>query len=197
MKELYIGLEETCKILPPTPYKISMPIVYYGSSITQGGCASRPGNSYQSFISRRLDCDFINLGFSGHAWAEDEIANYIKELPMSAFVYDYDHNAPTVDHLLNTHEKMYKIIRDNNSELPIVMISRHDQHDFPDERREIIKDTYRKAGADGDKNVYFIDGRHLMRLAQDNGTVDGIHPNDFGFASMAEVIGDLLADIFK
>lgn len=193
--ELYIGVEEDCKLLPPSPYKHSTPVVFYGSSITQGGCASRPRNSYQSFISRRLDCDFINLGFSGHAWAEEEIANYIKTLPMSVFVYDYDHNAPTVEHLLNTHEKMFNIIREYNPTLPIIMVSRHDSYDFPDERRKVIRQTFENAVSKGDKNVYFIDGRDLIKFASDNGTVDGTHPNDYGFASMANIIGDVLANI--
>jgi len=65
VKEVYIGLREDAVIETPKPYKYELPVVYYGSSITQGGCASRPGNSYQAIISRMLDCNFINLGFSG------------------------------------------------------------------------------------------------------------------------------------
>ena len=80
-------------------YRIKKPVVYYGSSITQGGCASKPGSSYESILSRRFDCDYINLGFSGTAKGEDEIVDYIKGLEMSVFVMDYDHNAPTTEHL--------------------------------------------------------------------------------------------------
>jgi len=95
--ELYIGVSENAAIEKALPYKISTPIVYYGSSITQGACASRPGRCYQSIISRRFDCDYVNLGFSGNAKAEDEMIEYIKKLDMSLFVYDYDHNAPTIE----------------------------------------------------------------------------------------------------
>ena len=63
VKALYIGLKDSATVSAPTPYKYGKPIVYYGSSITQGACASRAGTSYQGFISRRLDADFINLGF--------------------------------------------------------------------------------------------------------------------------------------
>lgn len=90
---LEIGLSEEAEIWEPAPYRPLNPIVYYGSSITQGGCASRPGRSYQSVIERRLNCDYINLGFSGNAKGEPEMADYIKNLPMSVFVFDYDHNA--------------------------------------------------------------------------------------------------------
>ena len=108
VRELYIGLFGKAEIAEPKPDTIDSPIVYYGSSITQGGCASRPGNAYQGFVSRALDADFINLGFSGSARGEETIANYIKYLKMSAFVYDYDHNAPNSEHLRKTHEPMFK-----------------------------------------------------------------------------------------
>ena len=107
VKDLYIGLHNGADIKAAKPYKTDKPIVYYGSSITQGGCASRPGMSYEAIVSREFDCDYINLGFSGNAKAEDEIADYIKNLDMSVFVYDYDHNAPTTEHLKKTHERMF------------------------------------------------------------------------------------------
>lgn len=195
--ELYIGLSDKAKIEEPTPYKNKKPIVYYGSSITQGGCAARAGNSYQSIISRRFDVDYINLGFSGSARAEDEIIEYIKNLDMSLFVYDYDHNAPTVEHLEETHEKMFNSIREKNPDLPIIMMSKPRFYlDKVDEKRfEVIKKTYDNAKATGDENVYFIAGGELMKYAGNEGTVDDVHPTDFGFASMAKVLGDVMETI--
>ncbi len=195
--ELYIGLSETAKVCEPEPYKTEKTIVYYGSSITQGGCASRPGNSYESIISRSFDADYINLGFSGSARGEDEIADYISKLDMSVFVYDYDHNAPTAEHLKNTHEKMFNKIRAVHPDLPVVFMSRPKYHLTEDEklRLEIIKDTYNNALKNGDKNVYLLDGRALMSLAGDEGTVDNCHPNDLGFMSMAKAVGAVLAKI--
>lgn len=87
--ELYVILDEDAEVKLPRKYRYETPIVYYGSSITQGGCASHPENSYQSIISRNLDCDYINLGFSGSAKGEAEMAGYISGLKMSMFVYDY------------------------------------------------------------------------------------------------------------
>lgn len=197
VSELYIGISNDSEIYPPEPYRLEKPIVYYGSSITHGGCASRPGNSYESIVSRKLDVDYINLGFSGSARAEDEIAEYISKLQMSAFVYDYDHNAPTAEHLNNTHEKMFKIIRNANPDLPIIMLSRPKFSLSEDEekRLDIIKATYQNAIDSGDNNVYLIDGRNLMKTAKDEGTVDGCHPNDLGFMSMAEELGEFLKKI--
>lgn len=197
VSELYIGLSDSATVCEPKRYRVEKPIVYYGSSITQGGCASRPGNSYQSIISRRLDADYINLGFSGSAKGEPEIAEYISKLDMSVFVYDYDHNAPTAEHLKNTHQKMYRSIREAKPDLPIVLMSRPKFYLSDDEklRFDIINKTYEAAKSAGDTNIYLIDGGRLMALAKDEGTVDGCHPNDLGFASMAKAAGDLLEKI--
>ena len=190
--QLYIGVEEGAQVCAPRPYAIDTPVVYYGSSITQGGCASRPGNSYQGHITRWLDCDHINLGFSGNAKGEDSMAEYIATLRMSAFVYDYDHNAPTPEHLSNTHSRFFSCIRRAQPELPVIFISRPDCEANPAEtplRREIIKATYDSAVEQGDKKVWFIDGFDLFGSKdRDACTVDGSHPNDLGFYRMAQTI---------
>ena len=195
--ELYVGLQEDSFLAEAKPYKNAKPIVYYGSSITQGGCASRPGMAYQSIVSRNFDYDYINLGFSGGAKAEDEMIEYIKNLDMSIFVYDYDHNAPTVEHLEKTHEKMFKAIRETNPLLPVIIMSRpkHFLNEEEKIRRKIIETTYLNAVSAGDENVYFIDGEALTELCKDSGTVDNCHPTDFGFASMAKALTEVIAQI--
>lgn len=197
VNSIYIGINEKAEIYSPEPYKIQKPIVFYGSSITQGGCASHPGNSYQSIISRKLNANYINLGFSGNALGEKEIAEYISSLDMSAFVYDYDHNAPNIKHLADTHERMFNTIRSSQPNLPIIILSRPKYHLTEDEykRLEIIKATYTKALSSGDSNVYFIDGHTLMQHAENDGTVDDCHPNDLGFYSMAKAIITVLSNI--
>lgn len=200
VKRLHIGLSESASIIAPGKYSYTVPVVYYGSSITQGGCASRPGNSYQQMISRRLDCDYINLGFSGSAKGEQAIAEYIAKLQMSVFVYDYDHNSPSAEHLRRTHKPMFDIIRKAQPELPIIIVSwtPTTRHANTDERFEVIKKTYDIAKAENDENVYLIDGRHLFDgICDDNGTVDGVHPNDWGFAAMASGIGDVIEKVIK
>jgi len=197
VKKLYIGLREGAEVYPPENYDIKKPFVYYGSSITQGGCASRPGLSYENIICRRFSADYLNLGFSGSAKGEEILAEYIKNLDMSLFIYDYDHNAPNAEYLEKTHEKFFKIIRGANPELPIVIMTapiyEPDQH--WEERKEVIRKTYENAKANGDKNVYFIDGKDLMAFAKNEGTVDNCHPNDLGFYSMAETLGAVIEKI--
>lgn len=201
VKAVYIGLEDSAEVCEPTPYKNDKPVVFYGSSITHGGCASRPGMCYENIISRRFNVDFINLGFSSGAMGEDTMTDYIKNLDMSAFVMDYDYNAPTVEHLRATHERVFMAIREAHPQIPVIMMSRPVYYDDVEnifdtgnvaERREVIETTYKNALARGDKNVYFLDGKALMALCRENGTVDGCHPTDFGFNSMAQAVGDIM-----
>ncbi len=198
VSDLKIILSDKATVLAPRKYKIEKPVVYYGSSITQGGCASRPGNSYQAIISRDFDCDYVNLGFSGNAKGEKEMAEYIASLEMSAFVYDYDHNSPDAEHLGKTHKPMFDIIRKAHPDMPIICVSAPITHSFNnrDARREVIISTVNEAKAAGDKNVYFVDGRDFAKDAYppDSLSVDGCHPNDFGFVQMAKVIGKALKE---
>lgn len=192
--ELYIGLDETAAIEAPTPYINDKPVVYYGSSITQGGCASRPGMAYESILERRFNCDYVNLGFSGSAKGEDAMIEYLASLDMSVFVCDYDHNAPTAEHLRATHEKLFSAVRAAHPDIPIIiMTSPNRRHDgeWP-ERRHIIVTTFHNAVAAGDNNVYFLDGFALCALCGDEGTVDTCHPTDYGFASMAAAVGGVM-----
>ncbi len=198
VKRLYVALEKGAKLEKADKLKAVAPIVYYGSSITQGGCASRPGNSYQSIIYRRTGVDYLNLGFSGSARAEQPIAEYISKLDMSIFVYDYDHNAPTEDYLAATHEKMFKTIRGANPTLPIICVSSPTDVGDTERRRSIIRTTVENARKNGDENVWFINGGEFAEnLGGDSISVDTCHPNDLGFMSMANIIGKKIDEILK
>lgn len=195
--DLYIGLQEGARIEAPKPYANRKPVVYYGSSITQGACASRPGRAYQAVLSRALNYDFVNLGFAGSAKGEDAMTDYIKGLAMSLFVYDYDYNAPDVAHLEATHEKMFLGIREANPDLPILILSRPRFNLSGEEKKrlDVIRTTYENALARGDNAVWLIDGPSLTALCEDEGTVDNCHPTDFGFASMANAILPVMREI--
>lgn len=199
VKELYIGLMRDASVLESEPYRIEKPIVYYGSSITQGGCASRPGNAYEALVTQALGINHINLGFSGNAKGEKAISEYICSLDMCAFVYDYDHNAPNIEHLKSTHERMFKEIRASHKDVPIIIMTRPKYTITSEEkiRHNIIKATYENAVALGDQNVYFIDGKALMRYCRNEGTVDNCHPNDWGFYSMAKAVINVLKNKIK
>jgi lysophospholipase L1-like esterase len=198
VQELFVGLQPSAVLGGGKKYGEKLPIVFYGSSITQGGCASRPGNSYDAIVARMLNSDYINFGFSGNAKGEPVMADYLATLDTGIFVYDYDHNAPGVEHLKKTHYAFYERYRKLKPNTPIVMLSKCDFENEVDNaaRRDIIRNSYKKAIKSGDKNIYFIDGETLFgKENRDCCTVDGGHPTDAGFLRMAEKVFPLLYEI--
>ena len=195
VNDLYIGLKKGSLLREPKEYKHKKPIVFYGSSITQGGCASKPGDDYINRLSRMLDTDYLNLGFAGNAKAEEVMANYIAEQDASVFVLDYDHNAPSAEYLRDTHFALYETIRKANPLTPIVMmtlpaINTYQERPVFKPRREEILNSFERAQALGDKNVYFIDcyGCFGELVRGECGTVDNCHPDSLGFLRMAEAL---------
>ena len=172
-------------------YENKKKILYYGSSITQGGCASRADNCYQALVSEWTDTDYYILGFSGNARGEKDMAKYIADFDCDIFVCDYDHNAPTIEHLKNTHKELYKTFRkeEKNKDVPVIFLTKPDyrQDENAIKRIDIVRETYEYALSTGDKNVYFIDGRTLYpKNLYEHCSVDGTHPADLGFYFFAK-----------
>jgi len=201
IKKIEIGLENSSILRHPLPYSISKPIVFYGSSITQGASASRPGTSYPAIVTRNLDANLLNFGFSSSAKGELIMAKLIGSIDMSAFIMDYDHNAKSPIELRDTHYSFYKEIRKSQPDVPIIIISRISAGysvtlEEATKRRKIIKDTYRKAISRNDNNVYFIDGSTLASHSdRDELLVDGVHPNELGMFLLANEIEQILHPI--
>jgi len=203
---VFVGLKEGCVLEGAVPYYCDKKIVFYGSSITQGGCASRPGMAYPAILSRRLECETINLGFSGAGQGESLVANFIADMDMDVFVMDYDHNATSVQHLQDTHYRFYEIIRQKNPDIPIIMmsapVSMLDVYNpiIPSmkKRRMIIMESYIKGVRSGDENLYFAAGPSLLGTDKPyNSTVDGNHPTDYGFCQMADRLYPILARLVQ
>lgn len=199
--EVFIGLKEGSVLLPAKQYSNELPVVFYGSSITQGGCASHSGNDYVSVVCRWLNLDFVNLGFSGNAKGEPNMADYLASLRASVMVLDYDFNAPDVESLKKSHYPLYKKIRSVQPNLPIVFMTRPNFLYDPKNckpRREVIYNNYLQAKSEGDKNVYFIDGETLLGVDDWHMcTVDNCHPNDLGFYRMAKKVETVLKDVLR
>ena len=194
LNSIEIGLDAEATVSEAGNYRHSLPVVFYGSSITQGAAASRPGNTYVARVARNLDCDYIDMGFSGNALGELEMARYLSQLPMSMFVMDYDHNSPDAAHLKAHHEAFFKEFRKGNPTVPVLMITRAPMtYHLSNEnglRCEIIRTTCENAKAQGDNNVYYLDGRTLFRedligFAAKDCTSDRAHPNDLGMFMMS------------
>ncbi len=198
---LEIGVEDGDTILPPADYTSPEKLLFYGSSITDGYCASQPGNTYSAMLSRWLDCDYQNLGFDGMAKGERAMAEIIAKKDFTIFVMDYDHNAPTVEHLAATHEPFFKIVRAAHPTAPVIFCSRPNFFENPPEsaqRRDVIRRTYQNARDGGDDNVFFVDGEtYFGSIGSECCTVDCCHPTDLGFFRMAERLYGVVQSILN
>jgi len=165
------------------------PVVYYGSSITQGGCAENPGLSYQSIVSRRLNLDHVNLGFSGNGMGEPAIAQALAEIDAAAYVLDYWAN-PSVEVYRDTLPIFVDILRAKHSKTPILLTGpfyfSKERVDSAlaakqDEKRKIARDFVEARRKAGDENISFVDGSEMLSSEQVEGLVDGVHGNSLGF----------------
>ena len=197
VRSLSIGLEKGARVDHGKKYKDIKPILYYGSSITQGACASRPDNCYQAMIEKWNNVDFINLGFAGNAKGEDAMADHLASIDCSLFVCDYDYNAPTVEHLKKTHYRLYERYRKARPTTPILFLTKPDLWGEDEKERErVVRKTYKKALAAGDKNVYFMAGKYFYpNDIRESCAVDGCHPADLGFYFMAKKIYKKMQEI--
>ena len=188
VKELYIGLEEGA-LLQAAPTYAEAPVVFYGSSVTQGGCASKPGCAFPAMVGQMLGRDHINLGFSGSCKGETAMADYLASLDMSAFVCGYDHNAPTLSHLQRTHLPLVQAVRKAHPDIPIVLFGRAKAVLNEEERarRAVVEATCAAV-----KGIFLPNEALIPADIFSWATVDGVHPNDLGFYHMAKAVAAAL-----
>ncbi|MBF0244787.1 MAG: SGNH/GDSL hydrolase family protein [Planctomycetes bacterium] len=196
-----LGFDAGARIEAPRDRRVPGRLLFYGTSITQGGCASRPGMAYTNILSRRLDVETVNLGFSGNGRGEPELARLICEVDhLNAVVLDYEANAGSTQ--MQTLPPFVDILRRHALELPILVLSRipfapdlrdsecYDRfRELASKQREFVEER-RKAG---DRHIHFFDGLGLLpRAIADECTVDGVHATDLGFLHMAEALQPVL-----
>ena len=203
IKALELGIPDSAQ-LEAAPVRPQKPIVFYGTSILQGGCASRPGMAYPAIIGRHLDWPTINLGFSGNAISEPEVAQLLAELDPAIYVLDALPNMTTAQ-VTQRIEPFVRTLRQAHPQTPIVLVEEETytnakfvqfQHERCDRDNAALKAAYARLRKAGVKNLYYIPGDHLLG---DDGeaTVDGVHPTDLGFLRMADTIGPVLGGILK
>lgn len=205
VQSVELGLAKTIKLEKADPRKSGLkPIVFYGTSITQGGCASRPGMVHTAILGRWLDAPVINLGFSGNGRLEPEVGQYIAEIDASVFVLDCLPNIEAKDVTERT-EPLVAQLRKNHPTTPIVLVEDRDYSDSflvtgklkrNRDSQAALKAAYEKLKAAGDKNLYYITGPDMLG-ADNEGTVDSSHPTDLGFFRQAEAFHKVLAPILK
>lgn len=187
VKQILVGIAPGAKLRPPAAFAVRKPILFYGGSITQGGCASRPGNAFTHILCDWLDAPLINLGFSGCAKLEPIMAALIASLDLSVLMIDTTNVTP--EQKRERYEPFFSLIRKQNPDLPIVLGCRADWRTNPTHhraRRNVVLRTYRRAREQGDKRVFLADAKNAYGKYYQHCTVDGCHPNDLGFMRIAE-----------
>jgi hypothetical protein len=178
-----ITLAAGSKIAPPAHFAIPKPVVYYGSSITQGGCASNPGLSFQAILGRRLNTDFVNLGFSGNGVGEPEVADAVAEIDAAAFVLDYWAN-PSPDVYERTLPGFVDTIRKAHPTTPIIITTpfyNPNREQIQAEKRAIAETFVTERRDAGDRNIHCVEGREMISEETAWGLVDARHCNSLGF----------------
>ncbi|BBH19738.1 hydrolase [Paenibacillus baekrokdamisoli] len=208
VEEVLIGVDEDAHIISAPQYASKNPIVIYGTSITQGGCATRPGMAYTNILSRSIPLEFINLGFSGSGRGEAEVARTVADIPNPALlVLDYEANSGTVEEIASTLPSFIRILRERHPIVPIIVISKihysgdrfyQDMLRLHEDRKEIQKTTVERLRSEGDRNIHFVDGFTLLGEEDaEECTVDGVHPTDLGFKRMAQSLEPIFRELLK
>jgi lysophospholipase L1-like esterase len=179
----------------PTPPRKAKPVLFYGTSITQGGCASRPGMSFTNILRRRLNCPVLNFGFSGNGRTEVEVAKFLVELDPAVFVLDTSANTPAAQ-LGERTEAVVKLIREKHPATPVLLLDERqrgttalvpsavEQHR---KQTQALRGAYENLKAAGVSNLHFRGGEDVIG-DDDDATVDGSHPTDLGMLRYADAL---------
>ena len=198
VESLEIGVAPQAAMKPLAP-RAARPIVFYGTSITHGGCASRPGMAYPAILGRRLDRPTVNLGFSGNGTMDPELADLLAELDAAAYVIDCVPNmSPAM--VAERTEPLVRRLREARPKTPIVLVEDRTSANAwlrPGQRRNhaasraSLKAAFQRLQTAGVQGLVYVEGEHLLG---DDGeaTVDSSHPTDLGMVRMADALEPVL-----
>ena len=194
---LEIGVDSTAFIGQPkvdSPRQ-TKPIVAYGTSILQGGCASRPGMAYTNILSRKLNREIINLGFSGNGQLDYEIAELMAKCDASLYILDFMPNA-SVEQINEKAEKFYRILREKHPDVPVIFVedpifstTKYDLNMQKEvsEKNKALHTVFESLQAKNEKHIHLIPSAGMIGT-DGEATVDGVHFTDLGFLRYAEYL---------
>jgi hypothetical protein len=180
------------------------PMVFYGTSIVQGGCAARPGMVHSAILGRRFQFPHFNFGFSGNGRMEPELADLLAELEASVYVLDCLPNLEAKD-VKERVEPFVRILRAARPRTPIVLVEDRSyadaflvtsKRDRNGTSRMALRTAFKNLKQSGIKNLHYLRGAQL--LGDDGeGTVDSSHPTDLGFMRQADAVAKVLGPLLK
>jgi lysophospholipase L1-like esterase len=202
--EIGIPKDRSIARAQPRGVETRKPILFYGTSITQGGCASRPGMVHTAIVGRQLNRPVINLGFSGNGKMEPEMADLLAELDPAVYVLDCLPNMTSSE----VEERVVPFVRTLRQAHPDTPIVLAEDRNYPngflvassrrknDGNHAALRAAYDQLRAADVKGLHYLTGS--SQLGDDGeGTVDGSHPTDLGFMRMADAFGAILAPILR
>ena len=203
VKSFELGVDPAAKVeaLGPRKSGVNKPVVFYGTSITHGGCCSRPGLAFPSIMGRDLDVPIVNLGFSGSGQGELEMSEHLAAIDASCYVLDcvWNMNPKLME---ERYEKFVRNLRAKRPDVPIILAEGCDVYCATEQskgildRSKYVKPLYDQLLKEGWKNLYFLpsEGQHADDF---EGTVDGCHPNDWGMMHIAKAFGKVVREALK
>ena len=206
LANLEIGVQPSAVIGNPeinSPQK-EKPVVFYGTSITQGGCASRAGMAYPNQLSRMLDRQIVNLGFSGNGQLDPEIAEFMAGIDASCFVMDCLPNV-SIAQMQEKYARFVEIIREKKPYVPILMVETilfphmyYDQtvYSLLQEKNATLQKIFAEQKKRHDRNIYYVKGDRLIGNDSE-GTVDGVHLTDLGFLRISQNLYPVILKLIK
>ncbi len=177
-------------------------VLFYGTSITQGASASRTGTNHVAKVGRALDCETINLGFSGNGVMEPEVAGFLAELNPDIFVIDCLPNM-TADLVTERTASLVMALREKRPDTPVLLVEDrmygdsvfvHSRREQNESNRRALREVFAGLEANGVRNVHYLEGATLLGEDGDD-TVDGSHPTDLGFKRQADRFIDVISKV--
>lgn len=203
VESLKIGVGKNASFVPIPP-RSERPMVFYGTSITHGACASRPGMPHPAILGRRLDCPVINLGFSGNGLMEPEVGALLAELDPAVYILDCLPNMTSRD-VAERAEPFVVQLRKAHPDTPIVLVEDRTYANaafVPDKlarnlgSREELRKAHRRLLESGVRGLFYLEGSKLLGIDRED-TVDSSHPSDLGFMRMSNVFEPVLRTALK
>jgi hypothetical protein len=200
---LQIGVPTGVKFQPIAPRK-KKPIVFYGTSITHGACASRPGMPHPAILGRRLNLPIINLGFSGNGKMEAEVGSLLCELSAAAYVIDC---LPNMDgtQVSERAVPLVRQLREAQPEAPIILVEdrtftnawiRESRRQHHAQSRAQLRKAFGQLQKSGTSELYYLEGENLLGKDSE-GATDGSHPSDLGFMRQADAFEPILREVLR
>ena len=203
VKSMEIGVPKDATFTPTPPRK-DRPILFYGTSVTQGACASRPGMAFTNLLGMRLDRPMLNFGFSGNGLMELEVGRFLSEIDAALFVLDCTTNS-TPEQIRERCVPLVKMLRDAHPSMPILLLDHRwyaNSAVVPTiaaghaRKRELFRKQYEDLVAGGVSGIHYRDGEDLIG-SDGEGTTDASHPNDLGMMRYADALEPDLRKILE